>query len=266
MGIITEDTIKSYLRKEGYDIDLIKSYLEYRKNKNLDNKLSVEECVISDSKNDMNDKRFLDWFATYMGWGYASDIPDTHSFLVYCTKRDLYTYPSKKNYIVGDSEYIAPGYVAFRNDDNQFFKIYTSNILGFNNYHLVARDVNVDEPGQEFRDIVFQAGENDPLYVPLKELHNLIGETHITTIDPRVQGKNYFFVEKSKSGYNLIIAKDVYGVEKATDFINIYIGDNCSCREWATIDTMNRNLGLAEDINFQGQVVKKIMGIRPKQI
>ncbi len=265
MGLIKEEMIIQWGIKEGYNIDLLKEYLVYRNKMGFSNKLSIEEYAVGEPNKNINNREFLNWFSTWMSWGFADDIPDTHSFWQYCSKRDLYEYPNKKNYVVYDKDYLAPGYVIFRDDNNQFSKIYTDNTFGFNNYHLIARDISVDEPNQQFRKIIFQAEDGDPLYLLLQSLFDDIQEQHIPTIDKSKQGNNYFKVEKSKRGYNLIIAKDVYGVDKATDFINICIGDNYSCRNWENINNFYNNLQKVSEPNLNDTPINKILKIGPKQ-
>ncbi len=78
----------------------------------------------------------------------------------------------------------------------------------------------------------------------------------IETIDKVYQGRNSFSLREENNTITLSIAKDIYEVKDATDFIDINIGDEVTCESYQTIaqfynQLLNPNIEKAktEDIN-----------------
>lgn len=239
-AIITEDMIISYAKKRHFNMELFKKYLEYQKTRIAEigeNKWSIEEYAISEPKKDVTSLEFLKWFNNWMGFGQdAYCTPDYYSFQRYCACRDIYPFMDDENQVIYDEEYLGPGIIII-NEKPQFLKMYyTGNTSDWPDYHITAKDENVDQPENEIREIRIETTKDEALYECLDKLYLSLKNRKQYSIDPSREGQNYFQIEKTSKGYDFVIAKDVYGVKEATDFINIYIGDHI---------TTNNDLGLA---------------------
>ena len=168
-----------------------------------------------------------------------------------------------QNYVMYDDTYLGPGFLIVCKEKNKiikFLKIFIMNNYGFPNYGLRAFSIyGKDNPDNEFTviDFVFTDGDTkNNLYKIFQSLCIDLNGKKIETIDKFYQGRNSFSLREENNTITLSIAKDIYGVKDATDFIDINIGDEVTCESYQTIaqfynQLLNSNVEKAktEDIN-----------------
>lgn len=147
-----------------------------------------------------------------------------------------------KNYVLYDDTWLGPGFFIISKDENKiinFLKIFVMNNYNFPNYGLRAFSIfGRDNPNDEYTIIDFTFTENNTesnLYKIFYRLCTNLNGKKIETIDKFRQGKNWFSLKEENHIVTLSIAKDIYGVKDATDFIDINIGDEITCDDYQSI-------------------------------
>ena len=156
----------------------------------------------------------------------------------------------ENNYVMFDDKYLGPGFIIINKKNKEivkFFKIYILNNHGFPSYGIRAYSVKCkDKPDKEFTNIEFTfrdiEDEENGLYKTFSNLDFNLNGNKVGTIDIENQGKNNFSLLGNGNVCKLTIAKDVYGVKHATDFIEINVGDNISCKNYDAINAFYNDL------------------------
>ncbi len=148
-----------------------------------------------------------------------------------------------KNYVLYDEKYLGPGFLIITKDEGKiikFFKIFIINNYGFPHYGLRAFSIfGKDNPDTDYTTIDFTFKDSGFMEKNIyKVFHHLcieLNNNQVETIDEFNQGKNYFSLKETDDTVTLTIAKDVYGVKNATDFVDINIGDENTCIHYQAI-------------------------------
>lgn len=155
-----------------------------------------------------------------------------------------------KNYVMYDDKYLGPGYLIVSKENDKiikFLKIYTMDGYGFRSFGLRAFSIfGKDNPAKEYTIIDFNFNPNDDKENNLYKIFHILCQSlngkKVKTIDKFYQGKNHFSLKEDDNSVTLLVAKDVYGVRNATDFIDINIGDDISCEDYRAIATLYMQL------------------------
>ncbi len=152
-----------------------------------------------------------------------------------------------KTYVMYDNSYLSPGYFIISELDGEivkFAKIYSStNSYQIPHYNVTVFEKNsIDGVEYQYRDIVIKANSGEKLFNVLNNLAIALRGSKVMSIDPANEGKNNLFAKKRNKEAILTFQKDVCGVRKATNFININIGDNMICRQYGPISNFYRDL------------------------
>lgn len=159
-------------------------------------------------------------------------------------------YEDEKNYIIYDETYLGPGFFIINKRGDAMFnylKIFIMDNQGFPSYGLRAFSIyGKDKTDNEYTTInfTFRDIEDDEngLYQVFEELCRSLNGTQIETIDKSNQGRNHFSLKGNGKVVTLSIAKDIYGVKHATDFIDINIGDDMTCTNYSAVTTFYNQL------------------------
>ena len=185
----------------------------------------------------------------------------------YCCKEHQYIdgMEEYENIILYDEEYLGKGYLIVSKLDNKiikFLKICKFEENEFPQYFIRAYEKDrVDNPNEEFRDIIISTLDDDPLYDVIRNFTININREKINTIDVFNQGKNYMEADYSLFDASLTLYKDVYGVKHATDFIDITIGDNYTCNYYQAITTFYNDLSKISKGKTKEEDIKKLLKI-----
>ena len=126
------------------------------------------------------------------------------------------------------------------------------------NYYVYINIKNFvrNSGGFKMQNYVMYDDTKNNLYKIFQSLCLDLNGKKIETIDKVYQGRNSFSLREENNTITLSIAKDIYGVKDATDFIDINIGDEVTCESYQTIaqfynQLLNPNIEKAktEDIN-----------------
>lgn len=209
--------------------------------------------------------------ALYCGiYGYESDVmpgymcPD-HQFID--------GLGNEKNYILYDDTYLGKGYFIINEINNKikkFIKIYTINNNGFNHYCLRAYGIESrDNPNSDYTNIefVFRSMEDfsNGLYnVFLELVKNING--NITTTDEYYEGNNNIsFILNDKGIIRIVISKDIWrGRQHPTDYIDINIGDNYTCKNYEAINNFYNMLSELSCDKTVNNNIKRILELKIK--
>lgn len=152
-----------------------------------------------------------------------------------------------KTYVMYDDSYLSPGYFIISELDGEiikFLKIYSSiNRYGIPHYNIrVFEEGLMDKDNYKYRDITIKANYGEELFNVFYNFANTLKGSRIISIDSINEGNNNVFAKKSKSEVLLIFQKDIYGMQNATNFININLGDNMTCKHYSLISNFYRDL------------------------
>lgn len=160
-------------------------------------------------------------------------------------------YENEKNYLLYDDSYFGIGYFIIHTVNggiDRFLKIYIMNNDGYPMYGLRAFSVDgKDNPDVEFNNIEFIFRSMEDYENGLFEAFQMFrknADSVIYTIDESQQGRNN--VSTAMDGgdiLKLIISKDIYrGKQHPSDFIDINLGDNYSCKNYEVINELYNTL------------------------
>ena len=178
----------------------------------------------------------------------------------------------EKNYILYDKNYLGPGYFIINMQNNEiskFIKIYTTNNDGFPHYSIRAFSPNAkDKPEETFTNIEFTFRDiedyKNGLYEAFNDLYKNIN-SNIETIDPRQQGKNNISFVSTTKTIKVIFSKDIWhGKQHPTDFIDINLGDNYSCKNYDAINQFYNSLAYITPNQAKKQDIEKILELKVK--
>lgn len=154
----------------------------------------------------------------------------------YCCPEHLYIdgMEEYETTVLYDEKYYGKGYLIVTTLDDEvikFIKISSSGEKGLPVFAIRGYEKNsVDNPNDEYRKINLTVEDDNSLYNVIYRLsHSLHGKI-IYGIDEIEHGKNNLQANHTLSEATITLSKDVYGVKHATGFIDILIGDNCSCK------------------------------------
>ena len=158
--------------------------------------------------------------------------------------RYYYGLEEEKNYVFYDESYLGPGYLIVNVKDgkmNKFLKIYETNSDGFPSFGIRAYSVDARENSNDvfssieftFRDI--EDYDND-LYRCFTHLNNDLSGKRVFSVDPVREGKNNFKLDSNPRVTKITLLKDTYdGDQHPTDYIDILIGDQYTCKHYEEI-------------------------------
>jgi len=180
-------------------------------------------------------------------------------------------YEDEKNYMFYDDSYFVPGYliVTKKNDEIiKFLKIYVINSNGFPTYGVRAFSIyGRDNPDCEFNSIEFifsdkEDNKNGLFDIFTNFCKNIDGK--IETSDTFCHGRNNICLSTNGEVTKFIISKDIYGVKNSTDFIDVNIGDNYTCKNYDAIVNFYKDLSLLCLDKIIDDDVKKILKLKLK--
>lgn len=190
--------------------------------------------------------------------GYNDDDPNKpqagdcclgrdHGGAYYCSSHSFIDGMEEyENYVIYDEEYFGPGYIIVSKLNDKiikFLKIVKVGEGGFPQFYIRAYEKDSkDNPNDIFRDIEIKAYEEEPLYSVIKTLDKNLNKNRVFTIDSYNQGKNNISSNSGLYNTTITISKDIYGVKNATDFIDVFIGDNDTCEYYYAIYTFYNDL------------------------
>ena len=141
------------------------------------------------------------------------------------------------------------------------------NNFGFPNYGLRAFSIfgkdNFDKKYTVI-DFTFRDNEKNNLYKIFQSLSISLNGNHVETIDKFYQGNNYFSLKEENRAVTLSIVKDIYGVKDATDFIDINIGDEMTCKNYHTITKFYNELINFKTVQATEEEIKQLLLTRQK--
>lgn len=169
-----------------------------------------------------------------------------------------------ENEVYYDEQYLAHGYLIISKLDGEimrYIKISSYGEGGYPKFIIRGYEKNSkDKPEQHYRNIYFTIKRNEPLYKPLCIFANNLNQQVLYSIDPSEQGKNHLEINCDREEAIITLSKDVYGVKNATDFIDINLGDNDSCKNYEEVNSFYNNLSSIALKSNQDEI-KKILSI-----
>ena len=147
----------------------------------------------------------------------------------------------EKNYVYFDDKYLGPGYliVKIKNDVvYKFIKLWISNTEGFPNFSLrIYEKDKQDNPDDDFNTVEFDfrdlEDDENGLFDAFTELCQDLSGARIYSLDMVNHARNNFSMTSNLKVTKLIANKDIYyGEQHPTDFIDIAIGDDCTCEKY----------------------------------
>ena len=176
----------------------------------------------------------------------------------------------EKNYLLYDETYLGPGYFIIKiqnNEINKFIKIYTTNNDGIPHYSIRAFSPNAkDKPEETFTNIEFTFRDIEDYKNGLFEAFNNLFKNingNIETIDTRQQGKNNISFISTTKTIKVIFSKDIWhGKQHPTDFIDINLGDNYSCKNYDAINEFYNSLAKLTPNQAKKQEIEKILKLK----
>lgn len=155
---------------------------------------------------------------------------------IYCCSHHSYIEGMEEydNYVMWDDKYLGPGYLIVSKLDDEivkFIKISVWDNEGILNFYIRAFEKDtVEEVNQDFRKIDIKVKSNDPLYNAIFDLSKSLNGKSLYSVDSLMHGKNNLKVEGYLDEASLIVNQDVYRVKYTTDFVDVLVGDNYSCK------------------------------------
>ena len=134
-----------------------------------------------------------------------------------------------------DDTYLGPGVVILENED-KFLKICSNGELGFPKFFIRAFDKKKrDKYDQKLTNISFVIESSNELFDIFLNLYEALNGDKLYSVDKLYEGKNCFEVKKVNQAIVLSINKDIYGVQNSSDYIDIALGDNDSCKHYIPV-------------------------------
>jgi len=179
---------------------------------------------------------------------------------------------NEKNYVLYDDSYFGEGYFIVHTQDGKitkFFKLYIMNNDGFPHYGFRAFSIDGrDNPDEEFNRMEFIFRSTEDFDNGLFETFSIFSanfDKEICTIDEIHQGKNNISINVENGTVKLICLKDVYrGLQHSSDFIDINLGDNFSCKNYEAINTLYNMLEKICHRTANEQDIKKLIMLKIK--
>lgn len=167
-------------------------------------------------------------------------------------------------YVLYDDKYLGPGYLIISELDGEvikFMKISVSGDSGFPSFSIRAYEKDsLDTVDQQFRDVTFTVGCDEPLYGVFYDLLIGLNGNFIVSVDPVNQGKGHLYTTMfGKSEASLIVSKDVYGAKNSTDFVDILVGDNDSCSLYSQVTKFYNDLSTIAVGKTKDEDIKKLL-------
>lgn len=157
---------------------------------------------------------------------------------------------NEKNFILYDESYLGEGCFIIHTKNckiDKFLKIYITNYFGYPHYGIRAFSINgKDKPEEEFNNIefIFRSSEDfdNGLFETFSTFSRQVPK-EIYTIDKIQQGRNNITISSNKEIVKFTISKDTYnGKQHSSDFIDINLGDNYSCKNYESINNLYNTL------------------------
>ena len=159
-----------------------------------------------------------------------------------------------------DESYFGPGVVILSSEGatNRLLKISSYGELGFPKFSVRAyEDGKRDDAACDFTTINFVIEKGSELYDIFFLFSKTLNGDKLYSCDPIYQGKSYFEVKENKNNIVLSVNKDVYGVKNSSDYIDITLGDNDSCKHYEALWHCYNQLAKAKS-NGQIDIIKMI--------
>ena len=146
-----------------------------------------------------------------------------------------------------DDTYLAPGTFIIVGEDgkiNKFLKIYCCGELGFPKFFVRAYEKNKkDKYHQDFNSIEFIINKDNELFPVFYFLAESLNGDRLYSVDETCEGKNNMAIRIFDDSLIVSINKDVYGVKNSSDYIDISLGDNDSCKHYEALWAFFNRLG-----------------------
>lgn len=218
-GAITKEVVFDFGAEKGYDQDL---FIEYLLNSigNENGKLMVESYAISEDIKNIDDYNFREWFGNWMGFGNASYLPETHSYIDYTRKHRVYPYLSNDYSCISKPNEVNNIYV-FRDDNLQFFHLKKEQ----KGYSLTFRsDAMLDLAAFEEQNVLAMYMVFDNKTKIGKIINNFITSLDNQTIKKESNdGTKQVVNAISGDEYSALIAKTTYYKNKKAASISMFI-------------------------------------------
>lgn len=183
----------------------------------------------------------------------------------FCCKEHSYIEGMEEyeNFIFYDETYLGAGYLIISTLDEEiqkFMKIIIVNNSGFP--YLMIRGFekdSYDDLKEKFRKIEFTFQKEEPAYEIVSKLAKSLNDKSVYSIDPIEQGKNNLKVESWMSEASITLKKDVFGVKHATNFIDILLGDNDTCKCYSALLEFYKELSRLSIPIAKEEDIKKLL-------
>lgn len=189
-------------------------------------------------------------------------IGQTHDDNFYCPSH-LYCDGTEETYLMYDENYMGQGYLIIQtvNDEiTKFIKISSFGEGGFPTFSIRGYEEglkdNLDKP---FTTISITVKREESLFVALNKLARNLKEEKMYSIDPYFQGKSNLMVKSDEDSVTIIINKDILGVRNSTDFIDITLGDEYSCKFYNELLLFYNALSSLPIKNTNDEYIKKLL-------
>lgn len=178
-------------------------------------------------------------------------------------------YEDEKNYLLYDESYLGPGYFIIykqREKITKFLKLYMINDSLIPNYGLRAFSIDgKDNLDLEYNSIEFVFRSNEDFDNKLFDVFLMFSKQvneKIETIDSLEQGKNNILLEKHNGIIKFIVSKDVIrGKQHPTDYIDINLGDNYTCKNYEAINNLYNALSSLLPPTLKEEDIKQIIKV-----
>ena len=182
-------------------------------------------------------------------------------------------FEEEKNYVFFDDKYLGPGYliVKIKNDIVQkFIKLWISSTDGFPNFSLrVYEKDKKDNPDDDFNTVEFDfrdlEDDENGLFQAFTNFYHDLSGTSIYSLDMVNHARNNFSMISNLKVTKLIANKDIYyGEQHPTDFIDIAIGDDCTCPKYYAFLKLYQKLSKLDIKSTSNEDIQKLLTDRKK--
>ena len=177
-------------------------------------------------------------------------------------------YEDEKNYIFYDDNYLGRGYFIINKKEDKiisFLKIFIMNDNSFPTFGIRSFNIEAkDNPDNEFNNIVFTFRNEEDFDNGLFDIFNNLSKNvnKIETVDKINQGNNHIILKSNNKIVKFIVAKDIYGVKYSSDFIDINIGDNDTCKCYDSILHFYNSLVELNVKTIEENEIKNILSLK----
>lgn len=177
-----------------------------------------------------------------------------------CTLHD-YKDGLENIHVLYDEEYFGKGYLIIHEADGEiirFIKIYEINEMGVSNLYIKGYEKGTYNNGNKSKksiEIVAYELENNELYECLKKLALQLNDRKVDSFDLE---KSSLRAVEDWAEASIILTKDIH--EKDDDgFINIYLGDNYTCKNYSAIYEFYNSLSKVPESKISSKIIKQLI-------